>query len=73
MEDFLAHLKSKGYRNRTVGLIENGSWAPMAAKLMRAKLEELTNIKVLDEQVTIKSTVKADTIAQIEKLALALA
>lgn len=73
MEDFLAHLKSKGYRNRTVGLIENGSWAPMAAKIMRAKLEELKDITVLDQQVTIKSTVKADTIAQIEALADALA
>ena len=73
MEDFLAHLKSKGYKNRTVAIIENGSWAPMAGKLMRAKLEELKDIKVLDEQVTILSTVKADTVAQIEKLADAIA
>ncbi|MCF0202924.1 MAG: FprA family A-type flavoprotein [Bacteroidaceae bacterium] len=72
MEDFLAHLKSKGYKNRTVGLIENGSWAPAAAKLMRAKLEELSNVKVLDEQVSIRSTVKPETIGQIEKLADAL-
>ncbi|MCF0193151.1 MAG: FprA family A-type flavoprotein [Prevotella sp.] len=73
MEDFLAHLKSKGYKNRTVALIENGSWAPMAAKLMRAKLAELKDITVLDEQVTILSTVKADTIEQIQKLADAIA
>lgn len=73
MEDFLAHLKSKGFKNRTVAIMENGTWAPMAAKLMRSKLEELCNIKVLDEQVTIKSTVKPETIAQIEKLADSLA
>ncbi|MCF0178951.1 MAG: FprA family A-type flavoprotein, partial [Bacteroidales bacterium] len=72
MEDFLAHLKSKGYKNRTVAIIENGSWAPMAGKLMRAKLEELKDVKVLDEQVTILSTIKADTIEQIEKLAEAI-
>lgn len=73
MEDFLAHLKSKGYKNRTVGLIENGTWAPMAAKIMRSKLEELKDITILDQQVTIKSTVKADTIEQIQALADAIA
>lgn len=73
MEDFLAHLKSKGYKSRTVALIENGSWAPMAAKIMRAKLEEMKDITILDTQVTIKSTVKPETIAQIEALAEALA
>ncbi len=41
MEEFLSHLQAKGFRDRTVGLIENGSWAPAAARLMRARLEEM--------------------------------
>ena len=44
MENLLAHLKTKSFQNRTVGLMENGTWAPMAAKLMRAELESMKNI-----------------------------
>ena len=72
MEDFLAHLKSKGYKNRKVGLIENGSWAPQAGKIMRAKLEELKDVTVVDEMVTLHSTVKAENIEEIDRLAEAM-
>ena len=55
MEDFLHHLKAKNYQKRTVGIIENGSWAPSAAKQMRAILEEMKNITICEPVVTIKS------------------
>lgn len=69
MEDFLHHLKSKTYRKRTVALMENGSWAPIAAKNMRAVLEEMKDITVCDKVVTIKSAMKESTIADMEALA----
>lgn len=56
MEDYLRHLKSKNFQSRTVGLIENGSWAPAAAKHMRALLEGMKNITICDTVVSIKST-----------------
>ena len=69
MEDFLHHLQIKTYQNRTVGLMENGTWAPMAAKAMRGYLDTMKNITVLDDVVTIKSTYKASDEAQMDKLA----
>ena len=69
MEDFLNHLKAKTYRNRKVALVENGSWAPMAAKHMRAYFEQMKNIEICENVVTIKSTVKDSTVADLEKLA----
>ena len=69
MEDYLAHLKAKTYRSRTVALMENGSWAPTAAKQMRTALEAMKDIKILDNTVTIKSAVKADTVSAMEALA----
>lgn len=69
MEDFLHHLKSKTYRKRTVALMENGSWAPVAAKNMRAVLEQMKDITICDKVVTIKSAMKDDTIADMEALA----
>ena len=69
MEDFLCHLKSKAYQKRTVGIMENGSWAPMAAKQMKAYLEQMKDITVLENTVTVKSTVKADTIEAMAALA----
>ncbi len=69
MEDFLHHLKSKTYRKRTVALMENGSWAPIAAKNMRTLLEEMKDITVCDKVVTIKSAMKESTIADMEALA----
>lgn len=69
MEDFLNHLKSKNYQKRIVGIMENGSWAPMAGKQMRAALEGMKEITICDQVVTIKSTMKDSTIADMEKLA----
>ena len=69
MEDFLAHLKSKTYRNRTVAIIENGSWGPMAAKHIRAALEGLKDMTVLEKAVTIKSAMKESNVAEMEEMA----
>lgn len=69
METFIAHLKAKNYQNRKVAFIENGSWAPMVAKKMRAELESLKNITFSDKVVSIKSAVKEADIAQLEALA----
>lgn len=69
MEDFLHHLKSKTYRKRTVALMENGSWAPVAAKNMRAVLEQMKDITICDKVVTMKSSMKESTIADMESLA----
>ncbi len=69
MEDFLHHLKAKSYQKRTVALIENGSWGPMAAKCMRSILGEMKDITVLDDVVTIKSSMKPENVAQMRELA----
>ena len=69
MEDFLHHLKSKNYQKRTVGIMENGSWAPMAGKQMKAILESLKEITICDEVVSIKSTVNQATLEAMERLA----
>ncbi len=69
MESFIAHLKHKNYQNRKVGFIENGSWAPIAAKKMRAELEGLKNLTFMNNTVSIKSAMKEADIAQIEALA----
>lgn len=67
-EAFLSHLKSKNYQNRTVGLVENGTWAPMAAKCMRTVLEGMKNITILEPVVSIKSRLKADSKQQLDLL-----
>lgn len=69
MEDFLNHLKAKTYQKRTVALIENGTWGPVAAKQMRAMLETMKDITVLEDVVTIRSTVKSENIDQMKALA----
>ena len=69
MEDFLAHLKAKNYQKRTVAMIENGSWAPMAAKKMREYFEGMKAIEICEPVVTIKSTMKEDTLKVMEELA----
>lgn len=58
MEDFLNRLSQKAYQNRTVGLVENGSWAPCAARAMKGFVENMKNITICDNTVTIKSTLK---------------
>lgn len=69
MESFLSHLKSKNYQKRTVGIIENGTWAPVSGKFMREKLEAMKDIKICDTVVTIKSALKADQEASLVALA----
>ena len=73
MEEFLHHLKAKNYQKRTVGLIENGSWAPASGKLMRAALEGMKNITVVEPTVTIKSSMKDSDLGKLKELVEALA
>jgi flavorubredoxin len=72
MEDFLSHLAIKTYRKRTVGLIENGTWAPQAAKVMRAKLEQMKDITIVEPVVSIRSAVKAEDAEALQQLSDAL-
>ena len=72
MQDFLHHLQSKAYQNRTIGLIENGSWAPTAAKTMRGILDTMKNITIVEPVVTIKSVLKETDIPALDQLADAL-
>ncbi len=72
MEDFLHHLQIKTYQNRKVALLENGTWAPMAAKSMRSYLESMKNITVIGETVSIKSTLKEGDMPAVEALAKAV-
>lgn len=69
MREFIDDLISHNYQNRTIALIENGSWAPMAAKVMRAKLESCKNITFAENTVQIKSALNDESKAQIEALA----
>ncbi len=69
MNDFLHHLKIKGYKNRKVAMIENGSWAPCAIKAMQPYFEEMKGIEVSDAKVTIRSTMTAENEAQLAALA----
>ena len=72
MQDFLHHLQSKAYQNRKVGILENGSWAPTAAKAMRGVLESLKNVEIAEPVVTIRSTLKDSDIPALEQLAEAM-
>ncbi len=72
MADFLHHLKSKNYQKRTVGIIENGSWAPAAARVIRASFEQMREIDIVEPVVTVESTLKPGTIEAIAALAGAL-
>ena len=69
MKQFLEHLKERNYQNRTVGIIENGSWAPSAGKCMKATLEEMKNLNVIEPIITIKSTMSEENVSQMEELA----
>ncbi len=68
MQDFLLHLQSKAYQNRKVAIVENGSWAPSAAKVMKPMIEAMKNIDLVEDIVTIRSTMKDSDMAAIEKL-----
>ena len=72
MADFLHHLAIKNYQNRRVGLVENGSWAPAAAKVMREALAGMKGIEIVEPVVTVESTMKAATVERLKELAAAL-
>lgn len=69
MKQFIDHLTERNYQNRTIGLIENGSWAPLAVKIMKGMFEKSKNITWLDTSVTIKSALNDDSRTQIEAMA----
>ncbi len=69
MREFIDHLNERGFKNRTVALIENGSWAPMAAKIMREKLSVAKNLTFAETTVRILSALNADSSAKIDELA----
>lgn len=73
MEEFLLHIRSKNYQKRTVGILENGSWAPMAGEVMRGLLESMKNVEILEPVVTVKSAVKDADLAAMKELAKKLA
>lgn len=69
MNDFLHHLAIKAYKNRKVGIVENGTWAPMSGKVMRGYLESMKNIEIVPTAVTIRSVITEENISQLEQLA----
>lgn len=69
MREFIENLTERNYQKRTVAFVENGSWGPQAAKTMAALFAESKDIKFAENKVTVKISMKADTIAQLEKLA----
>lgn len=69
MRDYIDHLTERNFQNRTIALIENGSWAPLAAKIMRKKLENSKKLTFTDTTVTIKSALNETSAAQLEALA----
>lgn len=72
MENLLADMKALAVQNKTVALMENGTWAPTTAKQMREKLAELKNVTILDAQITIKSAMAPEQEGQLEALADAI-
>ncbi len=72
MDDFLHHLQTKNFQKRSVALIENGSWAPTAGKTMKAYLEAMKEIRIIEPMVTIRSALKPETMTELESLADAL-
>ena len=69
MQDFLHHLQSKAFQNRTVGLIENGTWGPTAGRTMKGILETMKNITIVEPMVTIRSAMKESDLPAMEALA----
>ena len=72
MKTFIEHLVERNFQNRTVGFIENGSWAPQASRIMRGMLEQKKNLTLLDADVKIYSAVSDKNVAEIQALASAL-
>ena len=73
MEDFLMHLKSKNYQNRKIGLVENGSWAPTAARVMKGYVENFKNVTIAEPVVTIRSTLNEASEKALGELAEVMA
>jgi flavorubredoxin len=69
MFDFLHHLQIKNFQKRRVGIIENGSWAPTAGRMMSCMLSEMKNMEIMEHMVTIKSSMKKADLLQMEELA----
>ena len=69
MNQYIDWLVERNYQNRTIGIIENGTWAPTAARVIKAKFEKSKNITWLDTTVTIKAALSAESTAQIEAMA----
>ena len=69
MKQFLDHLKERNYQNRTVGIIENGSWAPSAGKCMKDTLQSMKNINIIEPVITVKSTMSDENVSQMEQMA----
>jgi flavorubredoxin len=69
MKHFIGDLTERNYQNRTIGIIENGSWAPMAAKVIKGMFEKSKNITWLDTTVTLKSGLKSENISQLDAMA----
>lgn len=73
MQDFLNHLQTKAYQNRKVALVENGTWAPSAAKVMKGMLESMKNVTILEPVVTIRSAMKETDMDAIDALVKSVA
>lgn len=72
MHDFLYHLRIKNYQKRRLGIVENGSWAPTAGRVMRAMIEQLKDCEIVEPMVTIRSRMKEADLPQLELLAQAM-
>ena len=72
MHDFLHHLQIKGYQKRRVGIVENGAWAPVAGRVMRAMLEQMKQIEIIEPMVTFNARMKRGDMPQMETLADAM-
>ncbi|MBQ4042047.1 MAG: FprA family A-type flavoprotein, partial [Prevotella sp.] len=72
MYDFLHHLQIKAWQNREVALIENGSWAPSAGRVMKQMIEEMKNVTIKGDLVTIRGRMKDTDISALEALADAI-
>ena len=72
MYDFLHHLEIKAFQRRRVALVENGSWAPSAAKIMRQLLEGMKQVEIVEPTVTLRGRLKDTDLPQLEALADAI-
>lgn len=69
MRDLLLNLKERNYQNKKVAIIENGTWAPNAARCMKEIISTMKNIEIVEPVITIKSTLKEENIEKLNELA----